>query len=103
MFRFKELIELWRTANSLTQALDDSHEMLERTRTMFEYSVKSLRQSDNAAMDVDIRKMDEAINRYERRVVCFTPSFGHSGQRRGTSGYDPERPQEMFSPNVRKR
>ena len=42
--------------------------MLERTQKMFEHSVKSLRQSDTAAMDVDIRKMDEAINRYERRV-----------------------------------
>ena len=68
MFRFKELIELWRTANSLTQALNDSHEMLERTGEMFEHSVKSLRQSDTADMHVDIRKMDEAINRYERRV-----------------------------------
>ena len=68
MFRFKELIELWRTANSLTQALEDSHEMLERTQIMFEHSVKSLRQSDTADMDVDIRKMDEAINRYEQQV-----------------------------------
>ena len=68
MFRFKELIELWRTSNSLTQALEDSHEMLEKTKEMFDYSVTSLRQSDNGDMKVDIHKMDGAINRYEQQV-----------------------------------
>ena len=52
----------------MTQALYDSHEMLERTQDMFDKSVQSLRRSDNSDMDVDIRKMDEAINRYEQQV-----------------------------------
>lgn len=68
MFRFKQLIELWKTADSMTQALEDSHVMLEITHEMFTESAKSLRQSDNAAVDIDIYKMDQSINLYEQQV-----------------------------------
>ena len=68
MFRFKELIELWKTANSLTQALEDSHVMLQSTHEMFSESVKTLRHSDNADLTVDIHKMDQTINKYEQQV-----------------------------------
>ena len=68
MFRFKELIELWKTANSLTQALEDSHVMLQSTHEMFTESVKTLRHSDNAELTVDIHKMDQTINKYEQQV-----------------------------------
>ena len=68
MFSFKQLIELWKTANSMTQALEDSHVMLESTHKMFTESVKSLRQSDSAEVDIDIYEMDQMINRYERQV-----------------------------------
>ena len=68
MLRFKELIELWRTANSLTQALEESHVMLEETHKMFTASVRSLRQSDTADVDVDVHAMDLKINSYEQDV-----------------------------------
>ncbi len=68
MLRFKELIELWRTANSLTRAFEDSHVMLEITRQMFTVSVQSLRQSDSADVGVDIYAMDQKINKYEQDV-----------------------------------
>ena len=68
MLRFKELIELWRTANSMTQALEESHVMLENTSKMFTASVRSLRQSDSSEVDIDIYAMDHQINQYEQDV-----------------------------------
>ena len=63
MFGFKQFIELWKTADSLTQALEDSHVMLETTYEMFTESVKSLRRSDSANVDIAIHGMDRQINR----------------------------------------
>ena len=68
MFRFKELIELWRSDNSLTQALNESHVMLESTYEMFKESVRSLRQSDTGEMKLDVYEKDQMVNRYERDV-----------------------------------
>ena len=68
MFSFKEFITLWKTADSLTQALEDSHVMLETTHEMITESVKSLRQSDSAEVAIDIHGMDQTINRYEQLV-----------------------------------
>ncbi|MCK4774824.1 MAG: PhoU domain-containing protein, partial [Candidatus Krumholzibacteria bacterium] len=68
MFRFKELIELWRSDNLLTQALNDSHLMLESTEEMFTESVKSLRESDTGEMGVDVYKKDQIVNEYQREV-----------------------------------
>ena len=68
MFGFKQFIELWKTADSLTRALEDSHVMLETTREMFAESVKSLRRSDSAKINIDIYEMDQTINRYEQSV-----------------------------------
>ncbi len=68
MLMLKELYELWRRDNLLTQALQDSHAMLETTHEMFDESVRSLRQSDDGEMRIDIYKMDQAVNRYEQKV-----------------------------------
>lgn len=68
MFRFKELIELWRSDNLLTQALNDSHAMLESTKEMFHESVKSLRRSDNGEIGMGVYEKDQTVNKYEREV-----------------------------------
>jgi phosphate uptake regulator len=68
MFRFKELIELWRSDNLLTQALNDSNTMLESTYEMFKASVMSLRESDGGAMEIDIYQKDQIVNKYEQEV-----------------------------------
>ena len=68
MFRFKELIELWRADNLLTQALNDSYVMLESTQEMFTESVKSLRESDDGTMGMDVYEKDQVVNKYEREV-----------------------------------
>ncbi len=64
---FKELIELWRSDNSLTQALNNSHTMLDTTYQMFRESVKSLRESEDGEID-NIYEMDQTVNEYERDV-----------------------------------
>jgi len=68
MFNFKELIELWRTDNLLTQALNDSHRMLESTHEMFVESRRSLRESDKGEMKINVYDKDQQVNRYEREV-----------------------------------
>jgi phosphate uptake regulator len=68
MFNFKELIELWRSDNLLTQALNDSHSMLENTNEMFVESRRSLRESDRGEMRINVYDKDQQVNRYEREV-----------------------------------
>ncbi|UCH83499.1 MAG: PhoU domain-containing protein [Candidatus Latescibacterota bacterium] len=68
MFRFKELIELWRSDNLLTQALNDSNLMLESTYEMFKASVTSLRESDGGSIEIDIYQKDQIVNKYEQEV-----------------------------------
>ena len=61
MFNFKELIELWRSDNLLTQALNDSHVMLESTQEMFRESVGSLRHSDSGEIKMTVYDTDLLI------------------------------------------
>ena len=65
---FKELVELWRSDNSLTQALNASRTMLENTSQMFIESVRSLRESDGGEMDINVYEMDQKVNEFEREV-----------------------------------
>ena len=65
---FKELYELWRKDNLLTQAFNASFEMLEKTSLMFDAAVKSLRYSNIGAIDIDIYEVDRVVNRFEQEV-----------------------------------
>lgn len=65
---FKELYELWKKDNSLTQAVNDSHQMLEQTFEMFRASVKSLRESDNGDIAINVYEKDQVVNQYIRDV-----------------------------------
>ena len=68
MARYKEIFEIWRRDNSLTQALSASYAMLERTGTMFSASVTALRQDGSGAIRARIFEEDQAINRYHQAV-----------------------------------
>lgn len=68
MFNFKELIELWRSDNLLTQALNDSHTMLESTHEMFVESRRSLRESDVGDLKISVYEKDQQVNKYETEV-----------------------------------
>lgn len=62
------LATLFNEDNLYIQALNQSYEMLAMDLTMFEASIESLRHSDSAEINIDVYKMDEQINAYERDV-----------------------------------
>jgi phosphate uptake regulator len=65
---FKEFFDLFRRENMLSQAFERSREMLTDDREMFEAAVESLREQDDARLEVDIYAKDQLINAYEREV-----------------------------------
>ena len=65
---FKEVFDLFRRENQLQQAFERSREMLREDREMFEAATRSLRERDDARLDVDIYAKDQLINAYEREV-----------------------------------
>ena len=65
---FKQIFEIFKSDSLYKQALGECHEMLNLDLTMFNASIKSLRKSDSADIDIDIFKMDKKINEFERDV-----------------------------------
>jgi len=65
---FKQIFEIFKSDSLYEQALGECHEMLAIDKTMLEASVKSLRNSDSAEIDIDIYAMDKRINEFERDV-----------------------------------
>ena len=64
----KQFFELFRKDNLLQQAYDRSLEMLEADREMFLAASSSLREHDDARIELDIYAKDQMINAYEREV-----------------------------------
>ncbi len=65
---WRNLFSLFRKDTLFTQALAESHQMLDIDLRMFEASVESLRRSSDGAIEVNLREMDKEINRFERDV-----------------------------------
>jgi phosphate uptake regulator len=65
---FKQFFELFRKENMLQQAYDRSLEMLQEDREMFLAASSSLREHDDARIELDIYAKDQMINAYEREV-----------------------------------
>ncbi len=65
---FKEFFEIFRKGDQLSQAFDRSHEMLREDQEMFEAALRSLRERDDARLDLDIYAKDQRINAYQREV-----------------------------------
>ncbi len=65
---FKQFFELFRKDNMLQQAYDRSLQMLEADREMFLAASSSLREHDDAKIELDIYAKDQLINAYEREV-----------------------------------
>jgi phosphate uptake regulator len=68
MLRFREIYEIWRRNNSLRQAWNDAHSMLERADRMFQQSRKSLRESDPGEIGIEIYEEDRMLNHYQQEV-----------------------------------
>jgi len=65
---FKAFFELFRKESLLQQAYDRSLEMLQEDREMFHAAASSLREHDDARIELDIYAKDQMINAYEREV-----------------------------------
>jgi phosphate transport system protein len=65
---WKHVFSLFSKQNLYTQALEESHKMLDIALEMFDPSVESLRRYDDGTLPVDVYAMDKQINRYERDV-----------------------------------
>ena len=65
---FKQIFEIFKSDSLYEQALGECHEMLDIDLTMFKASIKSLRKSDTAEIDINIFEMDKKINEFERDV-----------------------------------
>jgi len=68
MLRFREIFEIWRWDNSLTQALTTSYTMLERTGRMYRLSSAALRNNGNGDVRTRIFAEDRVINEFHREV-----------------------------------
>ncbi|MDW7679958.1 MAG: hypothetical protein SCK70_05305, partial [bacterium] len=61
----RELQKLFKRKSLIEQALEESLEMLNDCSEMFRESVKSLRESDQAEISINIEEKDIKINKYE--------------------------------------
>ena len=64
----KKFLELFHKESQLSQAFERSREMLRVDKEMFEEASRSLRERDDARLEIDIYAKDQLINAYEREV-----------------------------------
>jgi len=64
----KEIFDLFRKESQLNQAFERSREMLKEDQEMLVEAIRSLRERDNARLELDIYAKDQLINAYEREV-----------------------------------
>ena len=77
----RDILKLLSKDNLQVQALSECYEMLDLCHEMFHASVESLRNRDDATVDVDIYEKDKKLNSFERdvrRKVMTHLSLGHT-------------------------
>jgi len=65
---WKNILSIFTKDDLFTQALHESHQMLDTGLEMFEASVESLRRREDGRIDIDVYKLDKDVNRSERNV-----------------------------------
>ncbi len=65
---FKDLVTIWNSEDSLSQAWTSSNEMLELSHEMCTDSVKALRSGEKNKVIKSIKLRDEEINQYHRDI-----------------------------------
>ncbi len=63
---WKDIVTLFRSHSSLQEGYDEAILMLRASHEMFDYAVKQLH--SEGALDTDIYKRDQQLNKYERSV-----------------------------------
>ncbi|MFQ6611723.1 MAG: phosphate uptake regulator PhoU [Fidelibacterota bacterium] len=65
---FKDIINLWKAEDLLSQAWNQSYEMLELSREMFTQAVKFLRRRENIETLKALKTRDQEINAFQKDV-----------------------------------
>ena len=65
---FKDLVNIWKSEDSLSQAWTSSNEMLHLSHKMFTDSVNALRSGEKNKVIKSIKLRDEEINQYHRDI-----------------------------------
>tara|TARA_B100000405_G_scaffold43676_1_gene28978 strand:- start:854 stop:1528 length:675 start_codon:yes stop_codon:yes gene_type:complete len=65
---FKDLVTIWNSEDSLSQAWTSSNEMLHLSHEMFTDSIKALRSGEKNKVIKSIKLRDEEINQYHRDI-----------------------------------
>lgn len=78
----RDILRLLSKDNLQVQALSECYEMLDICRQMVHASTTSLRQRDDASIDIDLVEADRRLNAFERdvrRKVMTHLAMGHTG------------------------
>ena len=67
---WKEIVTLFRSQGPLQEAYDEAILMLRASHDMFDLAVKQLH--SEGALDTDIYKRDQQLNKYERLLLTIT-------------------------------
>ena len=68
MFVFKNLVNIWKSEDSLSQAWASSNEMLTLSHVMFTDSIGALRSGEKNKVIKGIKQRDTDINKYQRDI-----------------------------------
>jgi phosphate uptake regulator len=65
---FKDLVNIWKSEDNLSQAWDESNDMLHLSHEMFNDAVDALRSGEKNKVLKSIKLRDEKINNYHREI-----------------------------------
>ena len=65
---FKDLVNIWKSEDSLSQAWSSSNDMLSYSHEMFTDSIDALRSGEKNKVIKSIKQRDEKINQYQRDI-----------------------------------
>tara|TARA_E500000081_G_scaffold154705_1_gene192509 strand:+ start:1148 stop:1822 length:675 start_codon:yes stop_codon:yes gene_type:complete len=65
---FKDLVNIWKSEDSLSQAWNESNDMLHLSHEMFKDAIEALRSGEKNKVLKNIKLRDEKINNYHREI-----------------------------------
>jgi len=65
---FREIVNLWKSEDLLSQAWDESYKMMMLSNEMFTQAIKYLREGENDETIRMLKKRDVEINTFQRDV-----------------------------------
>lgn len=68
MIFFKEILKLWKSEDLLSQAWEETSEMLSLSHAMFEEAIFNLRKGVKRKKLIKLKKSDKEINNYQKEV-----------------------------------